>query len=198
MKRRHFLAASALTVPALAPAASPPSFECRIYKAVKLFGASSVLLVPGKVTGPLENHQHVWDRSIAEIRKVLPVASHLGIHILIEPVWNGFCYQPDQLRDYIDAIDSPWVRVYFDIGNVQKFAPVETWIRTLGSRIVKLDVKDWGEANGFCRLGEGDVDWPAVRQALHDTGFTGWATREGHDRNLADTAKLMDELLVGV
>ena len=70
-----------------------------------------------------------------------------------------------------------------------------TWIRTLGSRIVKLDVKDWGEANGFCKLGEGDVDWDAVRAALREIGFSGWATREGSDGGDDETARLMDELL---
>ena len=86
---------------------------------------SSVLLVPGKVTGDDESHDHVWHRSIEEIRKVIPLASRLGIHILIETVWNGFCYDPAQFRDYLDAIDSPWVRAYFDIGNMQKFAPAD-------------------------------------------------------------------------
>lgn len=158
-------------------------------------GASSVLLVPGKVTGPDETHDDVWERSIVEIRRVLPAASRLGVHILIENVWNGFCENPDEFRDYLDEIDSPWVGAYFDIGNCRKFGPSEDWIRALGSRIVKLDVKDWGQTNGFCRLGEGDVNWPEVRKALAEINFTGWATREGADRSLEDTAALMDELL---
>ena len=116
----------------------------------KAVGGSSVLLVPGAVKGKDENHDHVWNRSITEIQKVLPLASKLGIHVLIETVWNGFCYKPEQFRDYIDAIDSPWVGAYYDIGNMQKFAPSHEWIRVLGQRTVKLDVKDWGVKNGFC------------------------------------------------
>lgn len=158
-------------------------------------GGSSVLLVPGKVTGDEETHDDVWKRSIGEIRRALPVASRHGIRILIENVWNGFCEEPDQFRDYIDEIDSPWVGVYFDIGNVRKFGKPEDWIRVLGQRIVKLDVKDWGQTNGFCRLGEGDVDWPAVRLALAEIQYTGWATREGKDNSLEDTSQLMDRLL---
>lgn len=158
-------------------------------------GGSSVLLVPGRVTDENETHDDVWERSIVEIRKVLPTASRLGIRILIENVWNGFCEDAEQFRDYIDEIDSPWVGAYFDIGNVRKFGPPEEWIRVLDHRIIKLDVKDWGVENGFCRLSEGDVDWPAVRQALADINFTGWATREGGDNSLEDTAMLMDELL---
>ena len=165
----------------------------------KAVGGSSVLLVPGRVAGKEENHDHVWKRSIGEIRKVLPLASRLGIHVLIENVWNGFCEDPQQLRDYIDEIGSPWVGAYFDIGNCRKFGPAEDWVRTLGKRIVKLDVKDWGKVvkgrKTFCRLGEGDVNWPEVRKALVEIGYSGWATREGRDKDHADTKALIDELL---
>ncbi len=158
-------------------------------------GGSSVLLVCGRVGGDDENHDHVWQRSIVEIRKVLPLASRLGIHVLVENVWNGFCEDPAQMRDYLDEINSPWVGAYFDIGNCRKFGPAEDWIRTLGRRIVKLDIKDWGQKNGFCRLGEGDVNWPEVRKALVEIGFSGWATREGSDKSLEDTVTLTKKLL---
>lgn len=161
----------------------------------KKIGGTTVLLVPGRVTGPDETHEDVWKRSIVEIRKVIPVAKQHQIKILIENVWNGFCETPEEYRDYVDEIDSEWVGAYFDIGNVRKFGKPEDWIRMLGSRIGKLDVKDWGTENGFCRLGEGDVDWPAVREALAEINYTGWATREGGDKSLEETAQLMNDLL---
>lgn len=162
------------------------------------FGGDSVLLVPGKVTGAEETHEHVWRRSITGIGQVLPLASRLGVRVLIENVWNGFCETPEALRDYLDEIASPWVGAYFDIGNVVKFSPSQDWIRVLGSRIVKLDVKDWGATNGFCKIGDGDVNWPAVRAALAEIGFTGWCTAEvaGGDRQrLADIVGRMDQVL---
>jgi L-ribulose-5-phosphate 3-epimerase len=163
------------------------------------FGGFSVLLVSGRVNGDEETHDHVWQRSIPCIREVLPLASRLGVRVLIENVWNGFCETAEQARDYLDEIDSPWVGQYFDIGNVRKFATSESWIRTLGARIVKLDVKDWGASNGFCKIGDGDVDWPAVRTALDEIKFTGWCTAEvdGGPRDvLADVAARMDRVLV--
>ena len=161
----------------------------------KAVGGSSVLLVPGAVRGPNETHEQVWERSITEIRKVIPLASKLGIHVLIETVWNGFCYKPEQFRDYLDEINNPWVQAYYDIGNMQKFAPSHEWIRILGNRNVKLDVKDWGVKNGFCPLGQGDVEWDKVRAELKKIGFNGWVTREGGDGGDEKTAALMDELL---
>lgn len=172
----------------------------------KAYGGSSVLLVPGRVTGPDESHQHVWDRSIAAIREALPLAAELGIHILIENVWNGFCYEHDGPADqtaetfaaYIDAINSPWVGAYLDLGNHQKYGSVPAWIRTLGKRIVKLDVKDWGVANGWARIGDGDVDWSGVREALAEIGYTGWCTAEvgaGDAQHLREVKQRMDRVL---
>lgn len=165
----------------------------------KAFGGSSVLLVPGQVNGADENHDHVWERSIAGIRQVLPLASKLGVSILVENVWNGFCETPEQFRDYLDEINSPWVGAYFDIGNCRKFGNSEDWVKILGSRIVKLDCKDWGDTEGFCKIGDGDVNWPAVRTALSDIKFTGWSTAEvtgGGKDELADIARRMDRFLI--
>ena len=163
------------------------------------FGGSSVLLVPGRVSGPEETHDQVWQRSIEEIRKCLPLASRLGVRILVENVWNGFCESAEQFRDYLDEINSPWVGAYFDVGNARKFAPSEEWIRTLGTRILKLDIKGWGKSKGFAHeIGTGDVDWLAVREALEAINFSGWATAEvtgGEKDRLADIAKRMDDVL---
>jgi hexulose-6-phosphate isomerase len=170
-------------------------------------GGATVLLVPGRNADPeTENQQHVWDRSIEAIRTALPLAAKNGVRILIENVWNGFLYDhegsadqsADRLAAYIDAINSPWVGVYFDIGNHRKYGRPEEWIRTLGSRIVKLDVKDWGRENGWAKIGDGDVDWKQVRAALADIGFSGWATAEvnGGDRErIQEIAERMNEAL---
>ncbi len=173
-------------------------------------GGNAVLLVPGAARDPeKESHGHVWTRSIEQIRKALPTASKLGIRILIENVWNNFLYDPKGdnnqsaylLAAYIDEINSPWVGSYFDIGNHQRFGKPAEWIRTLGSRIAKLDVKDWGVSNGFCKIGDGDVDWADVRAALHEIGYTGWATAEvsGGDRNrIKEVGERMDKHLLGL
>jgi hexulose-6-phosphate isomerase len=163
----------------------------------KRYGGHSVLLVPGVVTETV-THDHVWERSIVEVRKVLPLAAELGIRILIENVWNGFCYKVVEMERYVDEIRSPWVGVHFDIGNIVKYEPSELWIRTLGPRIVKLDVKEWGQKNGFCRIGDGDVNWPEVRKALKEIRYTGWAAAEvsgGGPAELKDVAERMDRVL---
>jgi hexulose-6-phosphate isomerase len=167
-------------------------------------GGHTVLLVVGH--GKDGSEREVWERSITGIRQALPLASRLGIYIAIENVWNQFLYQHDgpenqsanQMRDYVDELNSPWVGVQFDIGNHQKYGKPAEWIRTLGKRIVKLDVKDWGKKPGFSKIGEGDVDWPAVRRALLDIGYSGWAAAEvsgGGREQLREVSEQMDQVL---
>ena len=164
-------------------------------------GGTSVLLVPAVVNAKV-SEQQAWDRSIEQIRKALPLAARLGVHILIENVWNRFLYDHDgpsnqtasKLVKYIDDIDSPWVGSYFDIGNHQKYGKPAEWIRALGHRIVKLDVKDWGVKAGFSKIGAGDVDWPDVRKALQEVRFTGWATAEVGGGNRARCKEILDNM----
>lgn len=166
----------------------------------KQVGADSVLLVPGRVSDPEhENHDQVWERSIAEIRKLLPLAEQLRIKILIENVGNGFCTDPQTFADYIDEINSEWVGVHFDIGNHIRFSPPAEWIRVLGTRIRKLDVKDRRRGSrDLVLIGEGDADWAAVREALAEVGYRGWAAAEvrgGDPSRLAEVLQRMDEVL---
>ncbi len=161
-------------------------------------GGTSVLLVPAVVNSKV-TEQQAWERSIEQIRKALPLAARLGVHILIENVWNRFLYDHDgpnnqtagKLVKYIDEIASPWVGSYFDIGNHQKYGKPAEWIRALGHRIVKLDVKDWGVKAGFSKIGAGDVDGPDVRKALTEIRFTGWATAEVGGGNRARCAEIL-------
>src|SRR5690606_31392917 len=102
----------------------------------KRLGGSTVLLVPGAVKDPeKENYEQVWERSIVEVKKALPLAEELGVKIAIETVWNDFITKPQQLVDYIDAFASPWLGAYLDHSNMLKYgaSPAE-WVRALGPR----------------------------------------------------------------
>lgn len=173
----------------------------------RFYSGTSVLVVAGRVDA-----EHTYDQVYREqqdrIKAALPYAEEQGIQLLIENVWNNFLLSPLEMARFIDELDSPAVGAYFDVGNVVRFAWPEQWIRILGKRIVKLDIKEYsrkkqyseGLRKGFdVEIGEGDCDWPAVRQALTDIGYTsGWATAEvpGGDRErLAEIAARMDQVL---
>ncbi len=172
----------------------------------RAFGASTVLLVPAVVNKGV-SYEDAYRRSQEEIRKVLPMAAEYGVRIAIENVWNMFLLSPIECARYLDEFESDWIGWYFDVGNVVNYGWPEHWIRTLGHRILKLDIKEYsrgkrdreGPYAGFgVPLGEGDCDWPAVVGALDEIGYEGWATAEiagGDAVRLAEIAERMDRIL---
>src|SRR5437773_1454310 len=115
-----------------------------------LWGADTVLLVPAVVDAGT-SYRDAWTRSQRVIReRLLPVARDKKVVIAVEEVWNKFLLSPLEFARYVDDFESPWVRAYFDVGNVVLYAFPQDWIRTLGSRIAKIHLKDFtfDRANG--------------------------------------------------
>jgi L-ribulose-5-phosphate 3-epimerase len=169
----------------------------------KLWGADVVLLVPA-VLDPKTSYRDAWTRSQREIRKLLPLAEELKVVIALEEVWNRFLLSPLEMASYIDEFQSPWVKAWFDVGNVVLYGYPQDWIRTLGSRIVKVHLKDFKrnkDSYAWVNLGEGDIDWPAVREAFAAIHYTGSATVElpaGDETYLRDISRRVDRLLLGL
>lgn len=172
-------------------------------EATHAVGGHSALLVVGQGTDGTE--EEVWQRSVENIRKAVPLASKLGVAIAIENVWNKFCYDheggADQTADkfvkYVDEFSSPWVGMHFDIGNHWKYGNAGDWIRALGKRIVKLDIKGYSrKENAWAPIDGGDIDYPDVTKALIEIGFHGWCAAEvasGDQAYLAGVAAAMDK-----
>ena len=178
----------------------------------KLWGASTVLLVPAVVTAEV-SYAQAWERSQRVIKTLIPLASELGVIIAIEEVWNKFLQSPLEFARYIDEFNSPTVRAYFDVGNVAINGYPQDWIRTLGPRIVKLHIKDFRFAHGlgddgsdggriaqFVPLNDGQIDFRAVHRALTEIQFTGTATVElpaGDAAYLKEVNRRFDWILNG-
>lgn len=166
----------------------------------KLWGADTVLLVPA-VVNPQTSYRDAYTRSQREIKKMIPLAGELGVVIAIEEVWNKFLLSPLEFARYVDEFQSPWVRAYFDVGNVVLFGYPQDWIRTLGERIVKIHLKDFNfETKQFVPLREGSINWPEVRRALREIRFNGFLTvelKDGDAAYLRDVSARVDKILAG-
>ncbi len=171
----------------------------------KLYGGTTVLLVPAVVNEKVR-YDEAWERSTAEIKKILPEAEKTGIKIAVENVWNNFLISPMEAARYIDQFDSEMIGWYFDVGNIVRYGWPDQWIRILGKRIIKIDVKEYsrekqrneGIWEGFkVKLGDGDSDWAKVNQALAEIGYSGWGSAEvpGGDRErLKEISERMDKI----
>jgi L-ribulose-5-phosphate 3-epimerase len=176
----------------------------------KVYGGTTVLLVPAVVKKEV-SYADAYERSQAEIKKALPLAEELQLKILFENVWNNFLLSPLEYARYIDEFNSPLIGAYFDVGNIVRYGWPEHWIRTLGPRIGKLDIKEYsrkiandeGVGKGFrAEIGDGadGCDWPAVMAALKDIGYSGWATAEvggGERERMAEISQRMDRIFQG-
>lgn len=175
-------------------------------KNAHLWGADTVLLVPA-VVNEQTSYADAWTRSKKEIQKLIPLAKELKVVIAVEEVWNKFLLSPIEFAKYVDEFNSPWVKAYFDVGNVVLFAYPQDWIRTLGKRIVKLHLKDFRfhaeKGTGkriaeFVPLREGDINWKEIYSALQSIGYRGSATVEvtGGDRAvLQEISRRVDMIL---
>ena len=172
------------------------------------WGADTVLIVPAVVDANT-SYRDAYTRSQANIRKLLPLAEQLQVIVAIEEVWNKFLLSPIEFATYIDEFKSPWVRAYFDVGNVKLYGYPQDWIRTLGKRIVKLHIKDFAFRHvpkteqsiaEWVPLLEGDIDWQAIHQALKEIGYQGTATVElpgGDELYLREVFKRFTRILDG-
>ena len=162
------------------------------------FGCDTVLLVPGVVKDDVTFEQ-CYERSQAEIKKALPLAEKHKVKICIETVWNNFITKPEHLISFVDDLKSPWAGAYFDCSNMLKYGVSSAeWIRKLGKRLVKFDFKGYSHKNSWCKIGEGDEDWPEVLKALGEIGYDGWATSEvggGGEKELTDITVRMKKVL---
>jgi len=164
----------------------------------------TVLLVPAVVTETV-GYEEAYRRSQEHIRSLLPLAEEMKVVIAVENVWNRMLLGPFEYAQYIDEFESPWVKAYFDVGNIilQSFA--QHWIRILKHRIIKVDIKDFRRPTDkagyqWTNLLEGDVNWPQVREALLEIGFEGWMTAElggGDEAYLKDIASRMEKIVTG-
>jgi hexulose-6-phosphate isomerase len=173
-----------------------------------LWGADTVLLVPA-VVNPKTSYKDAWERSQRQIRELIPLAEKLKVIIAVEEVWNKFLLSPLEFAHYVDEFKSPWVKAYFDVGNVVLYSYPQDWIRTLGPRIVKLHIKDFKfsvnretrkrEAE-FVNIRDGEIDWKEVHKALGEIGYRGSATLEiagGEKDHLLEISKRFDMILDG-
>ena len=171
----------------------------------RLWGADTVLLVPA-VVNPQTSYQDAWTRSQKVIReRIVPLAQELKVVVAVEEVWNKFLLSPLEFARYVDEFASPWVKAYFDVGNIVFYGYPQDWIRALGPRIVKVHLKDFqlDRPNGrftWKNLGEGDIDWVEVRKAFGEIGYDGWMTTEisgGDAAYLKDVVARFNRFLAG-
>ena len=143
------------------------------------------------------------DMSRKMVEKLIPLAEERKVLIGLENVWNNLWVRPDFYKAFVTSFDSPWVKSYYDVGNHVKYLiPPEDWIHTLGPLIIKLHFKGWKfnpdkHGGTFVHLLDDSIDWKAVRQALDDINYNGWASIEEGGLPFTEFARRFDQIAEG-
>lgn len=180
----------------------------RTCKALQAHGAQQLVLIDSisqrraPTAGRADEAEQMdgaqWSAYVERIRTIARIgAQEYGLSVGIHAHAAGFMDFEPELERLLDEIDESILKICFDTGHhaYAGFDPV-SFIKRHIKRISYLHFKDispsvkadvianrtgFYDACGqgiFCNLGDGEVDFPAVRAVLLDSGFDGWCTVE--------------------
>jgi len=158
------------------------AYELGTENVLTIAGSTYIPWLPDREPVPID----VCDRRAREsIGQLLPLAEKNGVYLNIENiVFNGYLTTPGELAAFVESFGSKHVQVHFDTGNVMLFQFPEHWVPLLGRRIKNVHFKEFSKRGtdhtleSFRTLLDGTTNWPAVMDALDQTGYTGYVTFE--------------------
>ena len=119
-----------------------------------------------------------WQMLIDGLKPLAEIAEKHKVVLALETMFNA-----DQMGMVVDKIGSPYVKVYYDTGNLcNRGYDVPAELRQLGDRIGMIHAKDTDRQ----MLGGGKVDFDGVSDAIRDIGYDGYIVLEtpvGDDAN---------------
>jgi L-ribulose-5-phosphate 3-epimerase len=183
----------------------------RQIETAQLLGADAILVVAGLVTEEVP-YPEVYRRSVEAMQELAPEAQRARVKIGCENCNSEqkFLLSPAEFLHFLNAVNSPYVGLHLDVGNIHDTGFAEQWVEMLGPHITRIHVKDTMKKRGHCcdsvytNLFLGDNNWAAIRGALHKVGYDGWLVAEmerryrfASDQQFYDTSAAMDRLISG-
>lgn len=141
---------------------------------------ASVILLPFFGTATLSSEDHI-QRLIQEMKECASIAETSKVYLGLETSLVA-----SEMKRIVRAVDSDYVRVYFDTGNAASFGyDVVREIEELGEYIVQTHIKDYPSEQ---MLGRGSVDFKAAMNAFEKIDFDGYLTLETQSTDDSVTA----------
>jgi L-ribulose-5-phosphate 3-epimerase len=114
-------------------------------------------------------------RWVEGLRACAKVAEDSGAILALENVGRSPANSGPAIADMLDAVDSPAVRAYYDVGNGTSlgYDPIAE-LKLLGGRIAQVHIKGARSA----QLWENTLDMAAVARTLKEIGYDGYLVFE--------------------
>ena len=138
-------------------------------------GAEFILVPITPFRGGDINSDQAVKNWIEALKPCAPTAEEYEVILAVENVGGGVCPSAKRQMEIIEGVNSPFVQAYYDFGNGLSLGndPIEE-INLLGKHIAAVHAK----APGGTYLGEGDLDFDAVAEALKGIGYDGYIILE--------------------
>jgi sugar phosphate isomerase/epimerase len=130
-------------------------------------------------SGTLEDQaprEEAMDRLVDGLRRVLDYAAGQGVLIGFEPEPGMFIDSMRRFDELLERINAPNLRLTLDVGHLQcqKEFPMVNYVRRWSRRIVNVHLDDSRTGKHLhLPLGEGNVDFPPLLEALAQVNYGG-------------------------
>ncbi len=182
----------------------------RQIETAQMLGTDAILVVAGLVTEDTP-YNEVYQRTVDNIRRLAETAAKARVRIGCENCCSEqrFLITPREFHTFLDDVNSEWVGLHLDVGNIHDTGFPEQWIEINGPRITRVHVKDVLRHRGRCgnqsvytNLFLGDNNWPAIRAAFEKVRYDGWIIAEmesvyryAPDQQFFDTSAAMSRFM---
>jgi L-ribulose-5-phosphate 3-epimerase len=148
--------------------------------AASVIGAQIVVVGPGR-RHPLILEPVELSNSLAypAIRECIEYAEARQITVGLENITSLYMTRSEEIARFVDETGSPYCKVVFDTANARYGEDPAQAVRVLGDRICHVHLSDSdGTVPAHWPVGQGDIDFGSVADALRDTGYVGWSFLE--------------------
>src|ERR1700736_303729 len=182
----------------------------RQLETAQLLGCDAILVVAGLVTQEIP-YNEVYQRCLDAMKQLAPVAAKAKVKIGCENCNSEqrFLLTPREFWTFLNDVDSPFVGIHLDVGNIHDTGFAEQWIEIHGPRITRIHLKDVHKHRGRCgnesvytNIFLGDNNWPAIREAMRKVNYDGWLIAEmearyqyAADQQVLDTCAALDRFI---
>lgn len=182
----------------------------RQIETAQILETDAILVVAGLVTEEIP-YNEVYARCLESLKRLGETAAKAKVRIGCENCCaeQRFLISAREFWQFLNDVNSPYVGLHMDVGNVHETGFAEQWIEIHGPRITRVHVKDVMKHRGRCghesvytNLFLGDNNWPAIRAALDKVHYDGWIIAEmeavykyAPDQQFYDTAAAMDRFI---
>lgn len=172
---KHGIAIASLAMGVLnrVPYASDPRAERWVRECVDVLPhfENRIVLLAFFGQGDIKEKPELQREVVRRLKRVAPAAEKAGAILGLE-TWLS----ADEHLAIIDAVESPAVRVYYDVANSHRMGyDIYREIRRLGAaRICQIHCKE-----NESLLGHGRINYRRVKEALEEIEYRGWLVIEG-------------------